>query len=144
MRISTYALAMTIVVLVMFTLFPTTLCLRDIALRENQSLKAEIVQWEETYDTACEIQLADIKLWDERVLADCKVIIKLNEDIQGYKALNEALEGRVQKMAGLFYKREENLRDEIVRLRAQLRSGIIPPLEVDGNEDWDALEPTCQ
>jgi hypothetical protein len=136
-----------IVTLILFTLCVTAMCEMSYAVRENRSLRAEVRQQATTIDfldTVRRHQLDDIELWDERVRVDCKVIVKLNDDIRGYKSLNEALEGRIQKREGLFYKREENLRDEIVRLREQLRSGIMPPLEVDGNEDWDALEPTCQ
>jgi len=115
-----------------------------IALNQRDHCRAEVErqeivldQWETYYQFQGEIH----KVWDERVRVDRKVIVKLNDDIRGYKALNEALEGRIRKMAGGYHIREMNLLAEIERLKEELQIRMTPPNKIP---NWDALEPTCQ
>jgi hypothetical protein len=59
-------------------------------------------------------------------------IVDLKKDIRGYKALNEAQEGRIQKMAGVFRIRELQLLEQIDRLKKALQ-GCFPnqePIEI--------------
>ena len=116
MRKHTYHLCLITVVLVMFAACSTVVCQRNTALRSLDRCKAEVErqeivldQWETFYQFRDEIA----KMWDERVA-------KLNDDIRGYKALNEAMEGRIQKIAGVFHIREQNLLDDIKYLGDEL------------------------
>ena len=56
------------------------------------------------------------------IVIDC-----LTEDIRGYKALNEAQEGRIRKMAGAYHIRELELLKEIDRLKKKLLDCDTPP-----------------
>jgi hypothetical protein len=70
-------------------------------------------------ETVCKLQLDDINSWSDKDLEQKLKIVKLNDDIRGYKAFNEALEGRIQKMAGAYHLRELNLLERIRILEEQ-------------------------
>ena len=89
----------------------------------NKQLRKEVTNNElviDSLEVLCNLQIEQIELYDGFVLADSKVIIKLNDDIKGYKALNEILEGRIRKMAGAYHVREQELLEEIDQLMSEL------------------------
>jgi hypothetical protein len=112
------------------TLSSITLCQWENAMRNT------IEQHENTIDTLTTLvglQEGDYNILDENQR-------KLLEQLVGLKALNEAQEGRIQKMAGVFRIHEMNLLKEIERLKEHVHildavQPIIqlPSVEVDEN-----------
>ena len=140
MRKHTYHLCLLTAILILMAICATALCQRDTALRSLDRCKAEVErqeivldQWETFYQFRDEIA----KMRDERVA-------KLDDDIRGYKALNEAMEGRIRKMAGAYHVRKMNLRERIRELEDRLRSEMLPPEIVDHPPYQEPIEPTCR
>ena len=157
MRISTYALAMTIVVLVLFAVCCTTLCQRDIALRSLDHCKSEVQRLEDVRQflaTTCRLRARDIEEWEAKNLALAEQVVELKtaweeSDALLYKELNAVLEGRINKITSAFHVREMQLLAEIEHLKGELhlcKFGLPPSPNKIPNKipNWDALEPTCQ
>jgi hypothetical protein len=113
MRILKNLLAI-IAVLLLMVACVIALCQRDYAIQRYE--KAEITI--DCLETFTRLQADTIEMWveDHRELSiDC---VDLQEDIRGYKALNEVMEGRIQRMAGAYHIRELNLLERIRELEA--------------------------
>jgi hypothetical protein len=106
----------------------TALCQRDNALRRYAHAEHTIQQNVlviDSLETMCQFQAADIEYWQKEAKSVAVDIDLQNEVVRMLKARAEALEGRIQKMAGAFHIREQNLYAEIDRLRKELR-GCVP------------------
>lgn len=108
------------------------------AIRRYEAAQAAIGRQEMVIDcleTMCRVQAKDI----ENLVADAYEsnidYEELWEDIDSYKARAEALEGRIQKMAGAYHVREMNLLAEIERLKEQMRSGVHPHFNLIEHEE---------
>ncbi len=123
-----------IVLLVLIVVCTTTLCQRNNAI--YQYVKAEItIEQRDTViyalETRCRLQVRDIKMWEAKNLALAETIVKwrdaansweavYNEEKRWSKVLNEAMEGRIRKMAGAYHIREMELLKEIEELKKKL------------------------
>ena len=137
-----------IVILTLLAVCVTTLCQRNNVLQRYEvavqryeaaeiTIKRRDKRRDKTIDclkTMCRLQAEEIDLLHEK---DFKNV----DDIRGYKARAEALEGRIRKMAGAYHVREMKLLDEIEWLNKYIRYSTLPPIKVEVDENGEVIRP---
>jgi hypothetical protein len=111
MRILKNLLAIIMVLLLMVACV-IALCQRDYAIQRYEKAESTVY----CLETFTRLQADTIEMWVKVHREIAIACVDLQEDIRVYKALNEAMEGRIQKMAGAYHIRELNLLERIREL----------------------------